>query len=147
MPALDRALALAEGEDVPVRIAEDLDLDVARGRDDLLEVERPVAERRVRLGRRGPVRVLEVVRRGDPPPPAVALRSTGNPIVAADSRIASKDAASSVPGTSGMPAARISRFASALSPSRSITSGDGPMKTRSFSAQARANAGFSARKP
>jgi hypothetical protein len=34
-----------------------------------------------------------------------------------------------------------------LSPIRAITSGGGPMKTTSFSAHARANAAFSARKP
>ena len=61
--------------------------------------------------------------------------------------ISSNVPAPSVPGTSGTPAARISRFADALSPSRSITSGGGPTKTRSFSAHARANAGFSARNP
>ncbi len=53
----------------------------------------------------------------------------------------------SVPGTSGTPAARSSCFARALSPIRSITSGVGPMKTSSLSSHARANAGFSARKP
>ena len=82
-----------------------------------------------------------------PPPPAVALSRTGKPIASAASRISSSDAAPSVPGTSGTPAARISAFADALSPSRSITSGEGPTNTRSFSAHARAKAGFSARNP
>src|SRR6185503_11447644 len=44
MPALDRAFALAEREDVPVPVAQDLDLDVACRVDDLLEVEGTVAE-------------------------------------------------------------------------------------------------------
>ncbi len=48
--ALDRAFALAAGEDVAVVVAEHLDLDVARRRDDLLDVERAVAERGLRLG-------------------------------------------------------------------------------------------------
>jgi len=52
-----------------------------------------------------------------------------------------------VPGTSGTPASRSSCFACALSPIRSMTAGDGPTNTRSFSSQARANAGFSARNP
>ena len=47
----------------------------------------------------------------------------------------------STPGTSGTPAARISAFARALSPIRSITSAGGPMKTRSFSSQARDEVG------
>ena len=51
MPALDRALALAEREHAAVPVAEHLDLDVARRHDRLLEVDAAVAERRVRLGR------------------------------------------------------------------------------------------------
>ena len=82
-----------------------------------------------------------------PPPPAVALSSTGKPIASAASRISSSVRGPAVPGTSGTAAARISAFADALSPSRSITSGEGPTNTRSLSAQARAKAGFSARKP
>src|SRR5439155_14818613 len=42
MAALDRALALAAGEDVAVVIAEHLDLDVTGRRDHLLDVERAV---------------------------------------------------------------------------------------------------------
>ena len=65
--ALDRALALAEREHVAVRVAEHLDLDVPRGRQHLLDVERRVAERRLGLGRRGAERVLEIGRRLDEP--------------------------------------------------------------------------------
>src|SRR5690349_9881888 len=50
MATLDRALALAEREHISVHVAEHLDLDVSRRRDRLLEVERAVAEGRVRLG-------------------------------------------------------------------------------------------------
>jgi hypothetical protein len=47
--ALDRALALAAREDVAVVVAEHLDLDVTRGRDHLLDVERAVPEGRLSL--------------------------------------------------------------------------------------------------
>ncbi len=61
--ALDRALALAEREDTPRAVAEHLDLDVAGGRHELLDVDVTVAERRLRLGARRAERVLEVVGR------------------------------------------------------------------------------------
>src|SRR5205807_6958171 len=63
--ALDRALALAEREDTAVDVAEHLDLDVPRGRDRLLEVERPVAEGGLRLGGRAVEGGLELVGSGD----------------------------------------------------------------------------------
>ena len=72
MAPLDGAFALAEREDIPVRVAEHLDLDMAGRRDDLLQVERRVAERRIRLGARGAVRVLQPVRLVDPPHPLAA---------------------------------------------------------------------------
>ena len=50
MPALDRALALAERQHPAVRVAEHLDLDVPCRRDELLEVDAAVPERRQRLG-------------------------------------------------------------------------------------------------
>ena len=82
-----------------------------------------------------------------PPPPDVALSSTGKPSSTAAILISARLATPSVPGTSGTPAARISAFARALSPVFSITSAGGPMKTRSLSVQARTKAGFSERKP
>ena len=63
--ALDRALALAAGQHAAVRVAEHLDLDVARGRDRLLDVQRAVGERRHRLVRGLRVRVVELVRTVD----------------------------------------------------------------------------------
>ena len=63
VPPLDRALALAEREHAAVLVAEHLDLDVARGDERLLDVERPVRERRLRLGARGRVGGLELVGR------------------------------------------------------------------------------------
>src|SRR4029079_12435999 len=67
MPALDRAFALAEREDVPVPVAQDLDLDVAGRVDDLLEVEGTVAERRFGLGGRSRERLVEAVWIADEP--------------------------------------------------------------------------------
>src|SRR5581483_10869788 len=56
--ALDRAVALAERYDRPVRVSEDLDLDVARSFEIALAKDGVVAERRSRLASRG----LECVR-------------------------------------------------------------------------------------
>src|SRR5690606_3981526 len=60
--ALHRALALPQVHDVAVRIAEDLDLDVARRFDVLLEQQRVVAERRLRLATRTLERLRELAR-------------------------------------------------------------------------------------
>ncbi len=83
-----------------------------------------------------------------PPPPAEGLSSTGMPI----SRAAAASSASSrplpeEPGTTGTPAARTVSLARILSPISSMASAGGPMKTSPASAQARAKAAFSARKP
>ena len=67
VPALDRALALADREHAAVRVAEHLDLDVPRGVDHLLDVEVRIAERRLRLRRGGAERVLELLLRVDEP--------------------------------------------------------------------------------
>src|SRR4029077_20812613 len=50
--ALDRAVALTEVNHGAVSVGGDLDLDVARGGDEALEVDALVAERRARLGDR-----------------------------------------------------------------------------------------------
>ena len=73
--ALDRALALAAREDVAVVVAEHLDLDVPRGRDHLLDVERAVAEGCLGLPGGAVVGGLELarlltIRMPFPPPPA-----------------------------------------------------------------------------
>jgi hypothetical protein len=52
MPALNRALALAEVDEVALRVGEDLNLDVARALDGALDVDRGVAEGRSRFGAR-----------------------------------------------------------------------------------------------
>ena len=58
---LDRAFALAERQHASVLVAEHLDLDVARGDERLLEVERRVGEGGLGLGARGRVRGLELL--------------------------------------------------------------------------------------
>ena len=67
-----------------------------------------------------------------PPPPALALRSTGNPIEAAARPISSSEAGPSVPARAAPRPRAAPRLAEALSPRRSITSGEGPTKTTSF---------------
>ncbi len=67
VPALDRAVTLAEMDAVPVAIEQDLDLDVARPFDQPLEDEPVVAERGDRLPSRGRKRVPRARRRSGPP--------------------------------------------------------------------------------
>ena len=59
--ALDRALALAEGAHVAVRVGHDLHLDMPRGRDVALEEDRRVAEGGGRLRARDAHRILQLV--------------------------------------------------------------------------------------
>ena len=77
MPALDRALALAEREHAARGVREHLHLDVARRVDHLLDVERGVAERCLRLGRGGAESVLELVQRLDEPHALAAAACRG----------------------------------------------------------------------
>ena len=62
---LDRAVALAEVDAVAVAVDRDLDLDVAVLVEPLLEVERVVAERGLRLAAADPEHRLELARRAD----------------------------------------------------------------------------------
>ena len=75
--ALDRALALAESEHAAVLVAEHLDLDMPRGDERLLEVERPVREGCFRLDARGRVGGLELVRPVHEPHPLAAAARDG----------------------------------------------------------------------
>ena len=63
--ALDRALALAEGEDRPVPVGQELDLDVTRTLDVALAVDAVVAEGGLGLSLRGVHRVPELGRVAD----------------------------------------------------------------------------------
>ena len=100
-----------------MRVAEHLDLDVARPLDRLLEVDGAVAERRrspraARRRTRRRTRPRAATRRMPlPPPPAAALIRTGKPIfLAAASASSAVGKPSPVgplsPGTTGVPAAR-----------------------------------------
>ena len=62
MAPLHRAVPLAEGDDVPVRVGEQLNLDVPRPLEVALEVEPPVAERADRLALGGLEGVVELGR-------------------------------------------------------------------------------------
>ncbi len=77
MAALDGALALPQGCDVPPHIADDLELDVAHWLQELLQVQRPVPKGRGRLlaGRVQRRRqLLRAVHSAHPPPAAAAGR-------------------------------------------------------------------------
>ena len=66
--ALDRAVALAEMDDVAVRVGEHLHLDVPRVDDQLLDVDVRVREVRLPLAPRGLERALRLRRARAPPP-------------------------------------------------------------------------------
>ncbi len=66
---------------------------------------------------------------------------------AAEMALATSGTTSSVPGTTGTPAAATSLRAWLLSFIRSMASGGGPTKTMPASVQARANSAFSETKP
>ena len=109
MPALERAFALSEMNDVSVSVGRDLHFDVSRGGDESLDVKVAVGEARQRFSVRGRV-TLERFLSSDsatriprPPPPAAALSMTGKPTPgAAVARAASRfGAASSLPGKIG----------------------------------------------
>ena len=63
MAALQRAVALAEMDGVALAVAEHLDFDVARLLQVFFEIDRIVAERRLRLGLGGRDRVRQAPRR------------------------------------------------------------------------------------
>ena len=65
MAALDRAVALAQRQNCSLSVPENLDLDVPRAHDRLLDVERTVTEGRLGLRRRGAVGRVELRGRVD----------------------------------------------------------------------------------
>ena len=135
MAALDRALALAEMHDVAVVVAEDLELDVARVLEILLDVDVAVAERGLGLRAARCAAAL-----GSSPRIAhdahAAAAAAGHRLD--DDRIAdflgdlerlllAARPGRRCPGSIGTPAFFIAFFARALSPSSLITLGSGPM--------------------
>ena len=82
MAALQRAVALAEMDDIAVAVGEHLELDMARRADVFLDQHARVAEGRLRLALRASNAAsksacLSTRRMPLPPPPATALISTG----------------------------------------------------------------------
>ena len=77
VPALERALALTERDHLAVPVAEDLDFDVTRPLDELLEKDRVIAERRQRFGARQTVGLFELVRSADDAHPLAAAAGRG----------------------------------------------------------------------
>ena len=153
MPALQRAVALAEMDGAAFAVAEHLDLDVARPFEISFQIKRVVAERRLGLGpRHGERHAISLSARTTfmprPPPPAAALSMTGKPMSRASrSASSSEPMPPSEPGTVGMPSSFAARLAAILSPISRICSGRGPMKCTLCSPRISANRAFSARKP
>ncbi len=77
MPPLHGAVPLAEGDDVPVRVREELHLDVPRPLEIALAVERAVAERAHRFPLRGRERLVELALRANDSHPATAAAGRG----------------------------------------------------------------------
>ena len=107
---------------MPVRVREELDLDVARPLDVALAEDPVVAERRLRLALRRLERLVELVRRAHEPHPAPAAagRRLDHQREADLFRLAALD-----DRNAGL---RAIRFASSLSPPARIASGDGPTR-------------------
>ena len=83
-----------------------------------------------------------------PPPPAVALISTGKPISRAIAAAwAPSRSGPSEPGTQGTPSFCMVSLAMILSPMRAMCSGVGPMKAMPWASTISANWAFSDKKP
>ena len=145
---LDRALALTQREHSALAVAQHLDLDVPRRHEARSRYSDPSPNAASASALAAPYAAssssgASTRRMPLPPPPAVAFSSTGNRARAA-ARGSLRGSHALVPGTSGR-RRHASRPCARLVPVFSITSAGGPMKTRSFSAQARTNAAFSDR--
>ena len=155
VPALQRAVALAEMDGVALAVAQHLDLDVARLLEIFFQIDRIVAERGLGFGARGRQRRRTVRPRvratfmPRPPPPAAAFTSTGKPMSRADRAAPPRPSVMppSEPGTTGMPSRLAVRLASILSPMRRMCSALGPMKWTLCSSRISAKRAFSERKP
>ena len=133
--ALDRAVALAEVDDVAVAVGEDLDLDVARVGQVALEVDGRVGEELLALARGALEGVLELglVERDAEALAAAAARGldrdrVADVVVDDLARVSTVSTGSVVPGTIGTPASFISSRARVLEPIASIALAGGPMK-------------------
>ena len=135
-------------------VAEDLDLDVPRLLDELLDVDVGIAEPLFGLVLGGLEGVLEFRLLADDPHPAPAAAGHGLDDDGKADRLwrsrclpAISFTTPSLPGTTGTPALRIVSFARALSPMAVIISGLGPMNLIPLVVQISAKLAFSARNP
>jgi hypothetical protein len=151
---LHRAVALAEPDRVLVLVGEDLDLDVARVLEELLQIDRRIAERRAGLGPGGLHR-RQQRRFGVDDPHAAARRRRRR---LDDDRVADLAGrldrflrvvgrAPSEPGTHGTPDLIMACLADTLSPIRPDRFGVGPMKVKPLRSTRSAKSAFSERKP
>ena len=137
MAALDGALAFAEVDHVAVAVADQLDLDVARALDQLLDVDFGAAEGALGLAGGIAQGGLEIASRGStrrmplPPPPADGLEQDGVAVVAGErAGLVEVRPRWSVPGTTGAPAAMAVRARGRLrAHARGWRPAEGPMKT------------------
>ena len=138
--ALQRALALAEVDDVAVGVAEHLDLDVARALEVALDEHAVVAEAGQRLAPGRGQRRLEARRRRDDAHPLAAAAGRGLDhhrvaVLAGEGTIsASAGLGACGAGQDRHAGSRASCLAATLSPISSIASGGGPMKRSPASA-------------
>ena len=143
---------------VAVRVAEHLDLDVARPEDRLLEVDGVVAEGALGLALRALVGGHELLLVVDEAHALAAAAGRGlehdreaDLLRALERRLRRRESRAQSgplsPGTTGTPAAIIFSRARVLSPMASMASAGGPMKMTPAASQARANSAFSERKP
>ena len=151
--ALDRAFALAEIDDIAVLVAENLDFDVARIGDELLDEHAVVAEARLRLGASARKSFLDLgAAVGDAHTLAAAARRRLDHHRIADlvgdlfGLLVVLDHAEKAGHGRDLGGGGL-RLLSILSPMAAIAFGFGPMKTMPALASASANAARSERKP
>ena len=129
--------------DIPKAVPHDLDFDVPGLVDIFFNVYGGIPKRHFRFVARSLTILIP-----RPPPPAVALIITGNPMSDAMVFAVLKSAMTpSEPGTTGTCAFFIVSLARALSPIALIASGGGPMNVRPEVPQISAKEAFSARNP
>ena len=151
MAALDRAVALAQVDHVPVRVGKHLDLDMAGVVEVALDVDAGVGEELLALARGALEGLLEVVR-GTRHPKALAAAASGGlagdrvaGLVGSCALASSTFSAGLVaPGTIGTPASAMISRARVFEPIASIALAGGPMNATPASSHAVANATFSA---
>jgi hypothetical protein len=151
--ALDRALPLVQVHDAAVGVGEHLHLDVARPLQVALEIDRRVAERRLRASRGGGERRGQIggalhARHADPAAAAAALRISGKPMAPAAASAAAASATG--PGRArhvGTPGRGHEPPRLRLVAHGADRLGGGPMNVSPARAHASAKRQFSERKP